>query len=143
VQGRRAGLVTRGLANVLDLLVVVGLLAAGYAAVAALRFLLGPSTFRFPAPGVDLLLALAGVVTAVYFTVSWATAGRTYGDAILGLRVVNAGGESLGWTGAALRAALCVLLPIGLLWVLVSSGNRSVQDVVLRTSVIYDWSVHV
>jgi hypothetical protein len=33
---------------------------------------------------------------------------------------------------------LCTLFPIGLVWVLVSGENRSVQDVLLRTSVVYD-----
>jgi hypothetical protein len=33
---------------------------------------------------------------------------------------------------------LCTLFPIGLLWVLVSRGNRSVQDLMLRTSVVYE-----
>jgi hypothetical protein len=35
------------------------------------------------------------------------------------------------------RAVLCVIFPVGLLWVLVSQENRSAQDLVLRTSVIY------
>jgi hypothetical protein len=43
------------------------------------------------------------------------------------------------WAGAALRSAFCVLFPIGLFWVAVSGANRSVQDVVLRSSVVYDW----
>jgi hypothetical protein len=33
---------------------------------------------------------------------------------------------------------VCTIFPIGLLWVLVSQENRSVQDVLLRTSVVYD-----
>jgi hypothetical protein len=37
---------------------------------------------------------------------------------------------------------LCVLFPILLFWVVLSRENRSVQDVLLRTSVVYDWSVH-
>ena len=40
-------------------------------------------------------------------------------------------------------AILCVVFPIGLLWCVVSEENRSVQDLLLRTSVIYDWSVRV
>lgn len=139
LQGRRAGLVTRSLANVLDVLVVVLLLAGGYAAVAAGKFLINPSSFRFPAPSFGLVLVLAGAVTAVYFAVSWAVAGRTYGDAVLGLRVVNFRGDRMLWAGAALRALFCVVFPIGLLWVLLSPQNRSVQDVFLRTSVVYDW----
>jgi hypothetical protein len=34
-----------------------------------------------------------------------------------------------------------VAFPIGLAWAIISRRNRSVQDVVLRTIVIYDWSV--
>jgi hypothetical protein len=44
---------------------------------------------------------------------------------------------------ALLRAILCVIFPIGLLWSVVSDSSRSLQDVLLRTSVIYDWNVRV
>src|SRR4051794_25374344 len=84
-QGRRAGLVTRALANVLDVCVVLLVLAGGYAAVAAGSFLINPPAFRFPAPGFGLMLLLGGGVQAVYFAVSWALTGRTYGDEVLGL----------------------------------------------------------
>jgi hypothetical protein len=47
-------------------------------------------------------------------------------------------GGRLGWGRCATRAVLCTLFPIGLVWVLVSRENRSVQDVLLRTSVVYD-----
>ena len=57
----------------------------------------------------------------------------------MGLRVVNFRGEHQRWGGAAVRSLFCTTFPIGLLWVIVSGANRSVQDVVLRTSVIYDW----
>jgi hypothetical protein len=42
---------------------------------------------------------------------------------------------------ALLRAALNVVFPLGLAWVAISRQNRSVQDVALGTSVIYDWTV--
>ena len=51
-------------------------------------------------------------------------------------------GARLHPLGALARAAFYVIFPIGLLWVLVSGQNRSLQDLVLRTSVIYDWDVH-
>ena len=41
-QGQRAGIVTRTAANVIDFCVVVGVLAFGYAAWAASKFLLNP-----------------------------------------------------------------------------------------------------
>ncbi len=45
----------------------------------------------------------------------------------------------LGWTRSTLRALVCVLLPIGLFWSAVSPTRRSVQDVLFRSIVVYDW----
>src|SRR3954451_8111499 len=83
--GTRAGLVTRSLANVADLVVVVLVVLAGYAAVAATRFLLRPTHFQFPAPSWELLLLLVLAVQALYFFLTWAMVGGTYGDRLLGL----------------------------------------------------------
>jgi uncharacterized membrane protein len=138
VQGDRAGLVTRSLANIVDLAVVVLVVAGGYAAVAAARFLLGPTTFHFPATSARTLLLVGLCVQAVYFAVTWAVAGGTYGDRLLELRVTDDRGKRLGGARCAVRSLLCTVFPIGLLWVLVSRENRSVQDVLLRTSVVYD-----
>jgi len=139
-QGRRAGIVTRTAANVIDFLLVVFVLACGYAAWCAFKFLINPTHFSFPAPSFAVMLVCFAVVIFVYFTMSWATTGRTYGDHQLGLRVVNSRGEPLGWPRSVIRAGFCVLLPIGLYWSVVSATNRSVQDSVLRTSVVYDWA---
>jgi uncharacterized RDD family membrane protein YckC len=138
IQGRRAGLVTRSLANVADLVVVALLLVGGYTAVAATRFLLSPTTFKFPAPAAATLLILGLCLQAVYFAVTWGVVGGTYGDRLLGLRVTDDRGLRLHWGRCVVRALLCTVFPIGLLWVLVSPANRSVQDVLLRTSVVYD-----
>jgi uncharacterized RDD family membrane protein YckC len=136
--GTRAGLVTRALANVVDLFVVALLVAGGYAGVAATRFLLNPAGFSFPVLPPSALLVIGLGVQAAYFTVTWAEAGATYGDRLLGLRVTDGRGVRLGWGRSAVRAVLCTLVPVGLLWVLVSRDNRSVQDLLLRTSVRYD-----
>jgi uncharacterized RDD family membrane protein YckC len=81
------------------------------------------------------------LLLTLYLAVSWMGSGRTYGNHVMGLRVVNNKGRRLHPLGALVRAVCCVILPIGLLWVLVSGQNRSLQDLVLRTSVIYDWDV--
>ena len=140
LQGQRAGLVTRVLANSVDFCIVAVIVAAGYAAVAALRFLWNSRTFTFPAPGFGLLVLVGGVVMILYLTASWTASGRTYGDHLLGLRVVGWRGRRIRLVGALLRAILCVVFPIGLFWILVSRDNRSLQDVLLRSSVVYDWS---
>lgn len=138
IRGDRAGLVTRATANVVDVLVVALLVAGGYAAVAATRYMLSPRRFSFPAPDAPTLLVIFLFVQATYFAVTWAMFGGTYGDRLLGLRVTDDRGARLGWGRCAPRAALCTIFPIGLLWVLVSQEDRSVQDVLLRTSVVYD-----
>ncbi len=33
----------------------------------------------------------------------------------------------------------CVLFPLGLFWSAISRRNASLQDLLVRTSVIYDW----
>jgi uncharacterized RDD family membrane protein YckC len=134
--------VTRIGANVVDFLVVLLILAAIYVGWSALLFLLRGDSFRFPTPTLAIAYFVGTGVLIVYFTAAWATTGRTYGDHLLGLRVVNFRGERMRFVGAILRAVACVLVPIGLFWCAISRTNRSLQDVVIRTSVIYDWDVH-
>jgi uncharacterized RDD family membrane protein YckC len=140
LQGRRAGLVSRLLANTVDFCIDALVVAAGYAGAAALRFLWNSRTFTFPAPGFGVLVIVGGVVMVLYLAACWTATGRTYGDHLLGLRVVNWRGRRLRPVGALLRAVLCVLFPIGLFWIALSRENRSLQDVLLRSSVVYDWS---
>ncbi len=127
------------MAAVIDSVVVALVLAIGYGSVAAVLFMVDPLGFAFPDVSwvFDLMAAL--VVTVLYLTVSWALTGRTYGDHVMGLRVVNFRGNRMRWIGALVRATACAFFPIGLFWCAVSPENRSLQDVVLRTSVVYDW----
>ena len=63
------------------------------------------------------------------------------GDRVMGLRVVGRKGKRMRWTGAFLRAVFCTVFPIGLFWCAISRENRSLQDMVLRTSVVHHWPV--
>ncbi|HZC53613.1 MAG TPA: RDD family protein [Mycobacterium sp.] len=138
-QGRRAGVVTRMTANALDLLLVILTLFITYLVIAGFLFVLQPRSFRFPT-GLGWSIPLVGFVGSVlYLALCWRMTGRTFGDAVLGVRVVNYRGGQLRLAGALLRAIACVVFPVGVFWVAVSAANRSVQDVLLRTSVIYDW----
>ena len=134
-QGQPAGIVTRTCANAIDFAVVVGVLVGGYAVWFAARFLISPAHFTAPRPPFLVVLVCGAVLLFCYFAAAWSTTGRTYGDHLLGLRVVDSRGARLRWRGAILRAGFCVLFPIGLYWSVVSPKGRSVQDAVLRTSV--------
>jgi uncharacterized RDD family membrane protein YckC len=138
-QGHRAGLVSRLLAAVIDFGVTLVALVAIYAGWTSLLFILNPRSFHFPSLSLLLDWIVGMVVLTVYFTAAWSTTGRTYGQHVMGLRVVNLHGGRLRVTGAFLRAVFCVVFPVGLFWVAVSRQNRSLQDLVLRTSVIHDW----
>jgi uncharacterized RDD family membrane protein YckC len=138
-QGRRAGIVTRLVAAVIDAGVVGLVLLGGYAAIVGLLFVLDPRGFTFPDLGVVVSLASALAVLVVYLTLAWWISGRTYGCLVMGLRVVNYRGDRLRLPGALLRALFCAFFPVGLLWVAVSPTNRSIQDEMMRTSVVYDW----
>jgi uncharacterized RDD family membrane protein YckC len=115
------------------------LLVAVYVGVAAVRFLLRARSFTFPAPSLALVIVVGSVIAGLYFTVCWAVSGRTYGDLVFGLRVVGRGGRHPRPTLALLRAVACVVFPVGLVWSVVDRRGRSAQDLLLRTSVVYDW----
>jgi uncharacterized RDD family membrane protein YckC len=136
--GRPAGFVTRAAANAVDAALVTAVVAVLYAMVVGFRFLMAPTKFHLGAPQFPWVVVTVGLGLVLYWTASWSGAGRTHGDQLLGLRVVGPRGRRLHPLYAALRAVLCVLFLPGLFWVLVSRGNRSVQDVVLRTRVLYD-----
>jgi len=138
-QGRHAGLVTRTVAAIIDSLVVGTALVAGYVGFAGFLFLLDPRNFTLPQSSLFLSIFMFGLVAEVYLTLSWWAGGRTYGYLVMGLRLLGRGGRSPRFLGSAVRAICCVFFPIGILWIPISRGNRSVQDVLLGTAVVYDW----
>jgi uncharacterized RDD family membrane protein YckC len=139
LQGRRAGLFSRIVANVLDLGVVFAGVLAAYVGWAGIKLLWQGSSFTRPTPGFAAALLFAELLNVLYFAAAWTTSGRTVGNRVMGLRVLDRSARRPSFGLALGRAVLCVLFPFGLLWAGVSRENRSVQDLVLRTSVIYDW----
>ncbi|HEU5039117.1 MAG TPA: RDD family protein [Nocardioides sp.] len=138
-QGQRAGIVTRVVAAAIDAAVVALVLLGAYLGYAGVRFLLDPRHFSFPDASIFRSLVVGAALMALYLTVAWAMTGRTYGNVLLGLRVVGSRGGDVGWLRAALRAGFYVVLPIGLFWVVIDPRQRSIQDRVLGTAVVYDW----
>jgi|GEM_PF-356389 uncharacterized RDD family membrane protein YckC len=139
-QGDRAGFVSRVVANLVDVTVAALTVGALYLGLVGLVFVVNPTDPRLPSTPFPTLVLVGLWVLWLIFTVAWATSGRTFGGKIMGLRVVNFRGQRLLWPGSALRATFCVLFMPGLFWVVVSGENRSLQDTVLRTQVVYDWT---
>jgi uncharacterized RDD family membrane protein YckC len=138
-QGRPAGIVSRGLAGCVDLGVLSAMMAAVYVGWAVLLFAINPPAFRPPVVPHPVVVIGGGLLLVGYLTVGWVTTGRTYGDRVLGLRVLDRHGRPPHPGLALARAVLCTVFLLGLLWVAFSPRRRSIQDVLLRTSVVYDW----
>ena len=136
---RPAGIVTRFAAMCVDIAMVIVIASTIYIAIAGARFIWSPTSFSWPDVPVIFTLAAQLALAVIYLTASWAMTGRTYGDSLLGLRVTDRRGRIPGWTLSFLRAGFCAFFPIGLFWVILSPERRSIQDVVLRTVVVYDW----
>lgn len=139
LQGRRAGLVSRIAAAGIDLLVIVAIVASLYGAVAGLAFLINPRTFSWPSGIGWSVPGVVAVVGTPYLAISWSASGRTVGDVLLGLRVLRGDGRPVRPWRAVLRALLCLVLPVGLLWIPFDRSRRSLQDLLFGTCVSYDW----
>lgn len=140
MQGQRSGLVTRTMAVGIDIAAVLIVMLICYGLLWLFLLLLAPiHIFQMPVT-TWFFVAGFGLLWA-YWTASWALSGRTLGNHMMGLLVVDYQGNRLSWVLSAARAIFSMVLPIGLLWVIVSPTNRSIQDTVLRTSVLHDWAV--
>jgi uncharacterized RDD family membrane protein YckC len=142
LQGHRAGFASRVVADAVDLGVawLLGLSALLIAGVAA--YLLSGPPFSLPVLPNWLDATAGGAIAVVYLGLTWGSTGRSVGKQLAGLRVVDRGGGRLSLTRSFARALLYVLFPAGLLWVLASRRNSSIQDLLVGTVVVYDWAYH-
>ena len=105
IQGHPAGLISRTIANILDLGLVFAFVAGTYVVWAGVKFLWQGREFTRPTPGFARAFAFMTVVHVVYFAAAWTTSGRTFGDRLMGLRVVGRSGRRSPWVGR--RSARC------------------------------------
>ena len=143
MQGRNAGFVTRLSANVIDG-VVLAVTWIGFILMAGLvRYIAHPLRgYRLLAPPTWVSGTTICLLAILYFTVTWSGSGRSIGKSMAGVRLRRPAGGPVGGGRAFLRATLCVVFPIGFLWLLVDRRNRSLYDIVLSTAVVYDWGLH-
>ena len=142
LQGHRAGFASRAVADAIDLGVAWLLGLSALLAAGVVRYLLTGPPFRLPVLPNWLDVTAGAAIAVAYLALSWAATGRSVGKQIAGLRVVDRDGQRLSLRRSFARAVLYVLFPAGLLWVLASRRNASVQDLVVGTAVVYDWTYH-
>jgi uncharacterized RDD family membrane protein YckC len=135
--GRAAGIITRGLAAIIDLVVVLLIMGALYGGLVLMRLVYSPTAFSLPSLNAVFSTVTTFAVAVLYLTGCWTVSGSTAGAVTMGLRVVGRRSARVSLPVGVLRAICCVLFPIGLLWVAVDRQRRSLQDIVFRTQVIY------
>ena len=137
--GSYAGITSRAIGLVVDVLVaqLLFLVIAGSVALVTSLTVGGGHSWWYGA------LAGAGwlIVQAAYFVGFWATAGRTPGMALMGLRVRDARDRPPSVLRSAARLvglwiAIAIVL-IGFLPVLVDDRRRALQDFLAGTEVVY------
>jgi uncharacterized RDD family membrane protein YckC len=139
LQGAPAGFVTRAVSALIDIALVSVVVVAGWAATRFLLLVLRP-TQELPEPRAAALLLFGYILMVLYWAVCWSTSGRSLGAFTMGVRVRSADGSRVGWLRSLARAGFCVLVPPGLLWSIVSRRSESIQDIILRTRVVRDWT---
>lgn len=134
---REAGIITRGVAAVIDLVVVLLIMSALYGGLILARLVFSPAAFSLPSLNAVFSTLVTFVVAVLYLTGCWTVSGSTAGAVTMGLRVVGRRSQRVRLPVGFLRAIGCVLFPIGLLWVVFEPQRRSLQDIVFRTRVVY------
>ena len=140
-QGRRAGIASRLAAAAVDVVVVI-LLEIGLLIIAAGIRALFTGRLEIELSDGEIRGPVAVIILLAYLAYGWGLNGRTVGMVAMGLRAVGRNGSDLSpWRGFW-RAVLYLIFLPGILWVLVSKRNASVQDLLLGTAVVYDWGHH-
>ena len=134
---RIAGIISRGVAAVIDLAVVGVVIGLLYLGLVLSRLIFNPTNFALPTLNALFSTTAVLIVSALYLAGAWALSGCTVGAVTMGLRVVGRRSERVRPAVATLRAIACVLFPVGLLWVAVDRQRRSIQDLLLGTRVVY------
>jgi uncharacterized RDD family membrane protein YckC len=135
-----AGLVTRGVAFLVDVLIVNAIALATTVGIGLVVSALDPGKSAVHLP--ELLLTAAGwlLFGATYLVGFWVLVGHTPGMRLMGIRVACAGGGRVTF-GRGLRRLVGVVLSIltlglGFLLVLVDDRRRALQDLLAGTVVI-------
>ena len=141
-QGHYAGSVSRFLAYAIDVAASSGVFALALA---------GISYAASVVTGHDVSWSKQNIVVAVifvawqfvYFGYSWAASGKTFGMAVLGVRVVRADGTAVSPRNAVLRTLAFplsfLLFGLGFAGILVQREHRALHDLIAGTAVVYAW----
>ncbi len=164
LMGQYAGIVTRGVALIIDILIViVAVLVISASLSLPLDFFLGinreacaanvsvtatQSSFGFMRTWLCLvydwlLISIAFLTGPVYFIFLTTAGGQTIGKYVMGVRIVRVDGRQMSYVKAFVRYVgyfvSIATLGIGFLWVVIDVQRRALHDHMAGTCVIYSW----
>ncbi len=140
--GHYAGLVSRFVAYVVDSGTSTGIFALALAAVSFASSVLTGHPVSWSRS--DQAVAIAYFCWLfVYYAYSWAANGKTFGMALLGIRVVTEDGGAAGVRRAIIRTLALplsfLICGLGFAGILVGRERRALHDVIAGTVVVYTW----
>jgi uncharacterized RDD family membrane protein YckC len=142
LQGHYAGFASRFVAFIVDEGAATGVFALTLAVISFAASVLTGKSISWNRSDLWLSLAFVGW-QFLYFAYSWAASGKTFGMALLGVRVVRADGADAGARRAVVRTLVLplsfLLLGLGFIGILLGRRRRALQDVIAGTVVIYSW----
>ena len=141
-QGHYAGAVTRLAAFTVDQAVATAAFAIVMAVLTWVVHLVTAGEVSWePAPALTALLFAGWWL--LYYAYPWSVSGKTFGMALLGIRVVRADGSAATVRNGVLRALALPLsfLTLGLGFVPIITGRhrRALHDRIAGTAVVYAW----
>lgn len=164
LMGQYAGIVTRGVALIIDILIViVAVLVIGASLSLPLDFFLGinkescaahvsvsvmQSSWGFLRSWLCviydwLLISVAFLTGPVYFIFLTTAGGQTIGKYVMGVRIARVDGRQMNYFKALVRYlgyfVSIATLGIGFLWVIIDAQRRALHDHMAGTCVIYSW----
>jgi uncharacterized RDD family membrane protein YckC len=153
LQGRAAGLVSRLVAFVIDVILISILIRATGWLLEDVRMVTGtyfalPGLTPASAGTASIQVTVIGglLMSAAYFLFFWALAGVTPGKGLMGLRVVTRDGRPLSLVRSAVRLfGYLVSLPLyamGYWWIAIDNWREAWHDKRAKTAVLYTWDAH-
>ena len=140
--GRYAGFASRFTGFVVDAATSTGLFALALAAISFAASVLTGNAINWNRSDLPLALAYVGWLF-IYYAYSWAASGKTFGMALLGVRVLRSDGADAGARRAVVRTLALPLsflfFGLGFLGILLGDRRRALHDVIAGTVVVYSW----
>ena len=141
-QGTYAGSMSRLLAYAIDLAVSIGLFSLALAGISYVVKIVSGHEISWNRENTWVVIVFI-LWQFFYFGYSWAMSGRTFGMAVLGIKVVQDDGQLIRPRQGVVRSLafpLSILLfGLGFLGILVGRQHRALHDVIAGTAVVYSW----